>query len=94
MFDPWVRKIPWRKEGQPTLEFLPGEFHGQRSLMGYSPWSRKVSDMTEELTLSPLRFHFHLLPLISPLKHKTRTVISVSLMLAFEECLSKNRDKF
>ena len=62
--------------------------------MGYSPWGRKVSDMTEALTLSLLCFHFHLLPLVSPLKHKTRTVISVSLMLAFEECLSKNREKF
>ena len=35
-FDPGVRKIPWRRKWQPTLVFLPGEFHGQRSLMGYS----------------------------------------------------------
>ena len=41
-FDPWVRKIPWRREWQPTPVFLPGEFHGQRSLMGYSPWGRRV----------------------------------------------------
>ena len=34
-FDPWVRKIPWRREWQPTPVFLPGEFHGQRSLVGY-----------------------------------------------------------
>ena len=46
-FDPWVGKIPWRREWQPTLVFLPGEFHGQRSLVGYSPWGRKESDMTE-----------------------------------------------
>ena len=32
--------------------FLPGEFHGQRSLAGYRPWGRKESDMTEQLTLS------------------------------------------
>ena len=31
-FDPWVGKIPWRREWQPTPVFLPGEFHGQRSL--------------------------------------------------------------
>ena len=37
---------------QPTPVFLPGEFHGQRSLVGYSPWGRKVSDMTEQLSLS------------------------------------------
>jgi len=36
-FDPWVGKIPWRREWQPTPVFLPGEFHGQRSLSGCSP---------------------------------------------------------
>ena len=36
-FDPWVRKIPWRRARQPTSVFLPGESHGQRSLAGYSP---------------------------------------------------------
>ena len=36
-FNPWVRKIPWRREWQPTPEFLPGEVHGQRSLVSYSP---------------------------------------------------------
>ena len=36
-FNPWVGKIPWRGEWLPTPVFLPGEFHGQRSLMGYSP---------------------------------------------------------
>ena len=35
-FHPWVRKIPWRRKCQPTPVFLPGEFHGQRSLAGYS----------------------------------------------------------
>jgi len=52
-FDPWVGKMPWRKEWLPTLVFLPGEFHGQRShLVGYSPWGHKESDMTEPLTFS------------------------------------------
>jgi len=37
-FDPWVGKIPWRRAWQPTLVLLPGEFHGQGSLVGYSPW--------------------------------------------------------
>jgi len=44
--DPWVRKIPWRREGQATAVFLPGEFHRQ-SLVGYSPWSHKELDTTE-----------------------------------------------
>ena len=33
-FDPWVRKIPWSRKWQPTEVFLPGKFHGQRSLAG------------------------------------------------------------
>ena len=36
--DPWVRKIPWRRDWQPISVFLPGEIHGQRSLADYSPW--------------------------------------------------------
>ena len=51
-FDPWVRKIPWRREQLPTPVLLPGEFHGQRKLVGYSPWGCKESDTTERLTLS------------------------------------------
>ena len=48
-FNPWVRKIPWRKKWQPTPVFLPGESHGLRSLWGYSPWGHKESNMTERL---------------------------------------------
>ena len=43
-FDPWVRKIPWRRKWQPTPVFLPGKSHGQRSLAGYSLWSQKEPD--------------------------------------------------
>ena len=50
MFDSWVEKIPWRKKCQPTLVFLPGKSHGQRSLVGYSPQDCKESDMTEQVT--------------------------------------------
>ena len=46
-FDPWVRKIPWRKEWLLTLVLLPAEFHGQRNLAGYSPRGHKELDMTE-----------------------------------------------
>ena len=39
---------PQRREWQPTpVFFLPGEFHGQRNLVGYTPWGRKDLDMTE-----------------------------------------------
>ena len=50
----WVRKIPWRRERQPSPVSLPGKSHGQRSLVGCSPWGCKESDMTEWLTLSLL----------------------------------------
>ena len=49
----WVRKIPWRRKWQPTPVFLPGESHGWRSLVGYSPWGRKESDTTERLHPEP-----------------------------------------
>ena len=49
---PELRSSPWRRECLPTPVFLPGEFHGQRSLGVYSPWRHKESDRTERLTLS------------------------------------------
>ena len=51
-FDPWIRKIPWRREWQSSPVFLPGESHGQRSLVGYSPWGHKELDRAEWLTRS------------------------------------------
>ena len=47
---PGSRQFAWRREWLPTPGFLPGEFHGQRSLEGYSPWGHRESDMTEQLT--------------------------------------------
>ena len=54
-FDPWGGKILWRRKWQSTPILLPGKSHGQRSLVGYSPWGRKESDTTE-------RPHFILYP--------------------------------
>ena len=54
-FDPRLRKIPWRRKWQPTPVLLPGESHGWRSLVGYSPWGCKEWDTTEQL-----HFHFSL----------------------------------
>ena len=50
-FDPWIRKIPWRRKWQPTPIFLPGESPGQRKLAGYSPWDHTDLGRTERLTL-------------------------------------------
>ena len=47
-FDPWVKKIPWRRKWQPIPVFLSEKFHGQRGLVGYSPWGCKESDTTEQ----------------------------------------------
>ena len=43
---------PWRRHWLPTPVFLPGEFHGQKSLAGYSPWGCKELGLTERLTHS------------------------------------------
>ena len=56
VFNPWVGKIPWRRRWQHTPVFLPGESHGEWSLVGYSPWGHKESDTTEQLTLMLCRF--------------------------------------
>ena len=58
-FDPWVRKIPWRRKWLSTPVFLPVKFHGQRSLAGYIPWGHKELDMTEHA-------HTHTMPSGSP----------------------------
>ena len=59
-FYPWVGKGPWRRTWQPTSVFLPGKSHGQRSLVGYSPWGYKELDMKGQLTL--LHTHTHTYP--------------------------------
>ena len=50
----WVQSLgledPLGRNWQPTPVFLPGKFHGQRSLVGYSPWGHKELDRTERLT--------------------------------------------
>ena len=54
MFHPWVANIPWKRDKLPTPVFLPGEFHGQRSLAGYSPQGLKQLNMTEHQNTSKL----------------------------------------
>ena len=51
---PGLGGSPWSREWQPTLLFLPGEFHGLRSLAGYTPWGCKELDMTDLLTFFSL----------------------------------------
>ena len=68
--------IPWRREWQPTPLFLHGKFHGQRSLVGHSPWGHKESDMTERLsahrhTHTHTHTHTHLHIYLLALPHGT-----------------------
>ena len=49
---PELGRSPWEEQWQPAPVFLPGKPHGQRSLVGYSSWGHKASDITEPLTLS------------------------------------------
>ena len=69
--------IPWRKEWLPTPVFLPGEFQGQRSLVGYGPWGHKELDMTEWLTHTRTHTHTHTEP--SEIETSTSTLQNVWL---------------
>ena len=70
-FDPWVGKIPWRRKWQSTLGLVPGKSHGQRSLVGYSPWGRKESYTTEGNS-----FHSFIKVVITFLPRSKRLLIS------------------
>ena len=54
-FDPWVRKIPWRRVWQPTIVLLPGKSHERRRLAGYSPWVPKSQTRLKWLSTSCAR---------------------------------------
>ena len=48
-FNPWVGKILWSRKWQPTSIFLPGKFHGQRSLTGYTSWGHKETGLSAHI---------------------------------------------
>ena len=88
---PGSRRSPWRRKWQPTPVFMPEESHGQRSLIGYSPWGHKESDMTE-------RLHFHLTPLQVGATHLPKVAGQTALenqgligQRASQECLFCHR---
>ena len=60
-FNPWVEKIPWGREWLPTPVFLPGEFYGERSLVGYSLWGSQKLDTTKPFTHTHTHTHTHTL---------------------------------
>ena len=86
MQETWVQSLGWEdsleKRWVLTPVFLPGEFYGERSLVGYSPWGCKESDMTERLTLS--------LSVIREMKIKTMryfTLVGMSIIKKTRNCL-------
>ena len=77
--DPWVRKILWGRKWQPTPVFLPGEFHGQRSLAYCSPWGCRESDTAEQLnSKSSIYLFIYLAALGLVAVHRTFTASSRS----------------
>ena len=73
-FNSWVEKISWRRKWQPTLVFSPGEGHGQRSLVGYSPWSCKELDEIEPMCAhvhARAHTHTHTIASFIPTNYKT-----------------------
>ena len=58
-FNPQAGKIPWKRTWQSTPVFLPGEFHGQRSLVGYSSWGHKDLDMIEATQYTSRQSHLN-----------------------------------
>ena len=80
-FDPWVRKIPWRRVRQPTPVFLPQEFYGQRNLAGCSPWGLKELNTTEQLST------YLVIPFFESLKNPSVSFyFNVSYFLLIEIC--------
>ena len=71
-FNSWVRKMPWRKKRQPTPVFLLGKSHGQRNLVGYSPWVCKESDMTEHLSIHECTASYIKTGIFWPTQHMQR----------------------
>ena len=69
-FHPWIGIIPWRRKWQPAPVFLLEKSHGQRRLMGYSPWGHKESDVTERAhTHTHTHTHTHIYTYISTHTH-------------------------
>ena len=88
-FDPWVGKILWRRKWQPTPVLLPGKSHRWRSMVGYSPWSRKESDTTKRLHLVLVlvlywdHYHYYFHP-----HHHTIAIIIITIPVTINNMVS------
>ena len=77
-FNLWAGKISWRRTWQPPPVFLPGEFHGQRSLVGYSSWGRRELDTIEQLTHTHSILRFNLATDLLPISCHVRSVRTIT----------------
>ena len=78
-FSPWIKKIPWRRQCQPTPVFLPGKSHGQRGLVGYRAWGHKSQTwLTLRSTHATRNFGINLTSIaMTPIWHKPLISLSV-----------------
>ena len=79
-FEPWVGKIHWRRKWLPTSVFLPGEFHGQRSLVDYSPWSYKRvgHNLATGQAISSVQLLSHVQLFMTPWTAARQTFLSIT----------------
>ena len=82
-FSPWAGKIPWRREQLPTPVFLLREFHGQRSLVGYCPWGRRIRQDRSDLAC----MHNSYSSLKIQIKHKFCEILLESLCTNTVPCI-------
>ena len=75
-FDAWVGEIPWRRAWYTTPIFLPGESHGQKSLVGYTPWSHKTWTV----------LYFNIFSLLPHVIWSSRELKYVLIILSVLEC--------
>ena len=81
-FDPWVGKIPCRRNWQPIPVFLPEKSHGQRSLAGHSLWGHKESDTTE-CVHTCARMHIHTCTHLSVYPPMSKFILKSQCLWAF-----------
>ena len=83
---PGLGRCPWRRQWQPTPVLLPGKSHGQRSLIGSSPWGCKESDMTEG-------FFFHFPVFLPRESHGQRSLAGYSQWVCKESDITESTEQ-
>ena len=93
-FNPWFGNIPWRRKWQPTPVFLLGKSHGQRSLVGYSPWGHKESDTTERLQFNKILWYLCVIEDMKAMKQYMHLGLRRKVCGNWHESVNNNYYKF